>query len=235
MFQNGHCRDFPVYDNNQRVYNMEPAKPLVDAEPLYEDHIICHNINDDLGYSSAYDMRKFAYLDIFSGAFGHTYGCHDVWQFYREDIKQIYVKNPGIHWKKAMEMPGGNQMKYVRMLMEARPMLDRVPDQTLVVENNSPVSERIQATRGKDYLFVFSAKGRAFTLNLGKITGEFLTGFWFNTRNGESKSIEPFKNVGSLKFTPPQETFPSQSGYGNDWILILDDADKDYAAPAPLS
>lgn len=231
MFQNGHCRDFAVYENIRRAYNLKPAKPVMDAEPLYEDHIICHNTDDDLGYSSPYDMRKFAYLDLFSGAHGHTYGCHDVWQFYTEEIKQIYVRNPDINWKKAMELPGARHMKYVRMLMESRPLLDRVPDQSLIVENNSPAAERIQATRGKDYLFVYSAAGRAFTVNLGKISGEFLQGFWYNPKNGESKPIEPFQNIGSHKFTPPQETFPSRSGYGNDWVLILDDADKDYKAP----
>lgn len=231
MFQNGHCRDQAVYDRIQRVYNKLPAKPVLDAEPLYEDHVIC-NDPGDLGYSSTYDIRKYAYLDIFSGAFGHTYGCHDVWQFYDPNKKsRIYVRNPQIYWKEAMDLNGASQMKFVRKLMESRPLLDRVPDQSLIIENNSPAAERIQATCGKDYLFIYSASGRSFTVLLGKISGSNLKGFWFDPRTGKSTAIKSFENQGSKKFTPPQQNFPSSSGYGNDWVLILDDADKDYKTP----
>ena len=81
MFQNGHCRDNDVYDKIQLAYNMQPTKPVIDGESLYEDHPVCFNVKD-LGTSSAYDVRKYAYLDVFAGAFGNTYGCHDIWQFY---------------------------------------------------------------------------------------------------------------------------------------------------------
>ena len=235
MFQNGHCRDAAVYEKIQTVYNMIPAKPVIDGEPLYEDHVIC-NDPQDLGYSSTLDIRKYAYLDLFSGAFGHTYGCHDVWQFYTLDKKvvqnpRIYVRNPKISWQEAMELPGANQMNFMHRLMESRPMLERVPDQSLIIENNYPAAERIQATRGKGYLFIYSAAGRPFTVKLGKISGKILKGFWFDPRTGTSTMIEPFDNQGSKKFTPPQQTFPSSSGYGNDWVLVLDDAGKDYKAP----
>ena len=49
----------------------------MDGEPIYEDHPACFNSND-LGISNAYDVRKYAYVDLFSGAFGHTYDCHDM-------------------------------------------------------------------------------------------------------------------------------------------------------------
>ena len=41
MFQNGHCRYTAMYDKIQTVYNMQPTKPVMDAEPLYEDHPVC--------------------------------------------------------------------------------------------------------------------------------------------------------------------------------------------------
>jgi hypothetical protein len=80
MFQTGHCRETAVYDRIQTSYNTQPVKPVMDGEPIYEDHPVCFNVKD-LGTSSAYDVRKAAYLDLFAGAFGHTYGCHDIWQF----------------------------------------------------------------------------------------------------------------------------------------------------------
>jgi len=78
MHQNGHCRYTPVYDQISVSYNRQPTKPTMDAEPIYEDHPVCFNVKD-LGTSNAYDVRVYAYLDLFAGAHGHTYGCHRKW------------------------------------------------------------------------------------------------------------------------------------------------------------
>ena len=222
MFQNGHCRDAAVYDKIQKVYNMLPAKPVMDAEPIYEDHPVCFNAAD-LGTSSAYDVRKYAYLDLFSGAHGHTYGCHDIWQFYSPGREA--VNGPHVYWQQALELPGANEMTLVHHLMVSRPLLDRIPDQSLIIENNFAPSERIQATRGKDYMFVYSAGGKPFTVVLQKISGNKLSGFWFDPKTGKTIAIDPFENAGNKNFNPPS------SGYGNDWVLILDDSTKNYKAP----
>lgn len=222
MFQNGHCRNTPVYDKIQTVYNMVPAKPVMDAEPIYEDHPVCFNARE-MGISNAYDIRLYAYLDIFSGAHGHTYGCHDIWQFYSPYREA--VNGPHIYWQEAMELPGANQMIYLRKLIQSRPFLERVPDQSLIVENNLNPADRIQATRGKDYAFIYAASGKSFTVNLGKISGAKLNAAWFNPRKGETIKLNSLENKGTQKFTPPG------MGYGQDWVLILDDAAKNYVLP----
>jgi Protein of unknown function (DUF4038)/Putative collagen-binding domain of a collagenase len=219
MFQNGHCRNTPVYDKIYSAWSRMPAKPVLDGEPIYEDHPVCFNVKE-LGTSNAYDVRMYAYLDLFSGAFGHTYGCHDIWQFYSADYEA--VNGPHMYWTQALELTGANQMKYVRKLMESHPITERVPDQSLILENDLPASERVQATRGRDYVFVYSATGRSFTLILGKTEGKLLNMYWFNPRNGGSTKEPQVKNSGKILFTPPT------SGYGQDWILILDDAAKNY-------
>ncbi|RRB04289.1 glycoside hydrolase family 140 protein [Larkinella rosea] len=222
MLQNGHCRDTPTYDKIAFVYNRTPTKPVIDAEPIYEDHPVCFNPTD-LGLSNAYDVRKYAYLDLFAGAHGHTYGCHDIWQMYAPGRQP--VNGAHIAWSNAMNLPAANQMRYVRRLMEARPLLDRVPDQSLVIEASNAAAERIQATRGNDYAYVYTAAGKPFSVQMGKISGNEATAYWFDPRKGEVKPIGTFANRGQQKFTPPT------SGYGHDWILILDDAAKKYASP----
>jgi hypothetical protein len=211
--------DTRVFDKIQASYNRTPIKPVIDGEPIYEDHPVCFNANE-LGTSNAYDVRKFAYLDLFAGAFGHTYGCHDIWQFYSPYREA--VNGPKVYWQEAMELPGATQMKFVRRLMESRPILDRIPDQSLIIEHDLPAAERIQATRGNDYAFIYTAAGKSFTVNLGKISGTKLNVSWFNPRNGEVKRSEQVNNKGQQKFTPPS------AGYGHDWVLILDDAVKNY-------
>ncbi|GAB3924162.1 glycoside hydrolase family 140 protein [Mucilaginibacter myungsuensis] len=212
MFQNGHCRDSPIYDKILASYNSQPTRPVLDGEPLYEDHPICFNAKD-LGTSSPYDVRKYAYLDLFSGAFGHTYGCHDVWQMYSP--KHDPINGPHNYWYDALDLPGANQMTYLKKLMTSHPILDRVPDQSIIEENNNSAAERIQATRGKDFIFIYSAWGKPFTVLPGKISGEQLNAYWFNPRDGKVRNIGTQPNV-KKKYTPPD------NGYGHDWVLVLD-------------
>jgi Protein of unknown function (DUF4038)/Putative collagen-binding domain of a collagenase len=221
MFQTGHCRETPVYNLIQKVYDLIPAKPVIDGEPIYEDHPVC--FNKELGISNAFDVRKAIYFNIFAGAFGATYGCHDIWQMYSP--YRPAVNNPRVFWQEALDLPAATQMQHVRRLLESRPMLDRLPDESLIVENNLDVAERIQATRGKDYAFIYTAKGREITVNMGKVSGEKIMAYWFDPRNGSVKEIGNFVNKGQQKFKPISE------GYNQDWVLILDDINKKYAKP----
>jgi hypothetical protein len=62
-------------------------------------------------------------------------------------------------------------------------------------------------------------------LNANKISGSEVIANWYNPKNGEVKPAGKFQKKASLKFTAPT------SGYGEDWVLILDDAAKGYALP----
>lgn len=225
MFQTGHCRENNVWDRIQVAYNLTPVKPVLDGESLYEDHPVCFNAAD-LGTSSAFDVRKHAYLDIFAGAFGHTYGCHDIWQMYAPHRQP--VNGPHFPWYVAIDLPGAKQMKFLRNLMESRPMFDRVPDQSMINDARG-TNDRIQATRGKDYIFVYSSEGMKFTLNPEKISGKEIVARWYNPRNGEIQEVGKFPRK-TKEFTPPT------NGYGQDWVLIVDDAARNYPAPgAPVA
>jgi hypothetical protein len=213
MFQNGHCRDQEHYLKVSTLYNKAPFKPIIDGEPMYEDHPVCFNVKD-LGTSSAYDIRKYAYLDLFAGAFGHTYGCHNVWQMY--DSTRVGINGPHFPWKIALDLPGANQMKFARELMESKPMLDRIPDQSILIESDETPGERIQATRGKDYVFVYSCVGKRFRLKMGQIPGEKSAYFWVNPRTGEKSTKNNINNTGIQTFTPPSK------GYGLDWVMVLE-------------
>ena len=107
-------------------------------------------------------------------------------------------------------------------MIESHPFLDRVPDQSLIVENDLTPAERIQACRGVDYAFVYSLAGKPFHVNGGKIKGQRLKAYWYDPRNGKITDIGTVDNTGSKLFTPPS------SGYGKDWVLVLDDEAKHY-------
>jgi hypothetical protein len=49
--------------------------------------------------------------------------------------------------------------------------------------------------------------------------------WWYNPRNGQATEIGTFDNKGEREFTPPDP------GEMADWVLVLDDAAKNYPAP----
>jgi hypothetical protein len=224
MFQTGHCRNLNIYGKIAADYALTPIKPTMDGEPIYEDHPMCFNAKE-LGYSDPYDVRKAAYWALFAGGHGHTYGCHAVWQMWQPGREPI--NGPLKPWYESLDLPGATQMSHVRALMESRPILARVPDQSLLAEERSG-DEHLQATRGDDYLFVYSPQGQPFTVNLGKISGNKVKGSWYDPRTGATKAFGEFKNSGTRQFTPPS------SGSNNDWVLILDDSRKKYGAPTKV-
>ena len=62
-------------------------------------------------------------------------------------------------------------------------------------------------------------------MNPGKISGKSVAAAWYDPRTGKTKSAGTFANQKPQLFTPPD------SGYGHDWVLILDDSAKNYALP----
>jgi hypothetical protein len=221
MFQTGHCRNVAVYDHISHDYQLPLTKPTMDGEPIYEDHPVCFKAREN-GYSAASDVRRAAYLDLFAGAHGHTYGAHAIWQMNKESGKNI--NGPLGPWHQAIHLPGAGQMSHVRALMESRPMLVRIPDQSLVTAAHSG-GERIQATRGADYAFIYSTAGLPIQVHMGKISGRKIQASWFDPRTGHAFAIGTFKNAGTREFIPPSQ------GRDNDWVLILDDAAKNYPLP----
>jgi hypothetical protein len=90
MHQTGHglADQVKSWDRIAKDYARMPVKPVIDGEPLYEDHPLAFRSRDN-GYSFDAHVRQRAYWDVFSGAAGHTYGNHSVWQFYAPGRKPV--------------------------------------------------------------------------------------------------------------------------------------------------
>lgn len=218
MIQSGHDRlNNENYKKVSEDYNRNPIKPVIDAEPRYEDHPV--NFNPVNGYFDDYDVRQAAFWAVLSGACGHTYGHHSIWSMCTEPTEYTIMT-----WKEGINRPGGKQMKYLRGLIESRPFLELIPDQDLVVQNYTGANF-ITAANGKDYAFLYSPNGLKLHVNMGRISGENVKAYWYNPRNGESIYIGEKRNDGIEIFMPPS------SGRNNDWILVMDDAKSGYTTP----
>ena len=110
---------------------------MLDGEPIYEDHPVSFNAKM-LGHSIAADVRRALYWDLFSGAFGHTYGHHSVWQMWTPARQPI--NNPLMPWTDAINQPGAAQMQHGRALIESRPFLTRIPADDVIVPGAVPTS-----------------------------------------------------------------------------------------------
>jgi len=221
MIQSGHgARNLDNYNKIREDYERLPVKPVLDGEPRYEDHPI--GFKPENGYFDDADVRQAAYWAVFAGAFGHTYGHHSVWQMCTQP-NDYFVMD----WKTAIMRPGASQMKYLKVLIESRPFLERVPDQSMVAVNY-PGANHIQATRGNNYGFLYSPNGLTISVNMGRISGEKVKAYWYNPRTGDSQFIGEFENKGTFDFTCPT------SGRGEDWILVLDDAFSNFQEPGKV-
>jgi hypothetical protein len=231
MRQNGHVTEFTGrYAATRTDYDRKPTKPVIDGEPIYEDHPVSFKANE-LGHSIAADIRRPLYWDFFTGACGFTYGHHSVWQMWSPGKNPI--NNPLMPWSDAINQPGAEQVQFGRWLLESRPILTRIPDQEVIVTDRVPTSVPgagryfFAATRDSEgtYAMVYSPVGRKFKVRMNKVNGPKVNGWWFNPRDGKATSMGTFDNEGDREFTPPD--------YGEhlDWVLVLDDASKNYPAP----
>jgi hypothetical protein len=231
MRQNGHVPEFTGrYDQTRVDYDRTPIKPVLDGEPIYEDHPVSFDAKK-LGHSIASDVRRPLYWDLFSGAFGHTYGHHSVWQMWTP--ARTPINNPLMPWTEAINQPGAVQMQYGRALMESRPFLTRIPDPDVIVTGAVPTSVpgagryRFVSTRDASgsYAMIYAPIGRPFTVRMAVITGPAVKAWWFNPRTGQATAIGTFANTGERTFTPPDK------GEMLDWVLVLDDASKKFPPP----
>jgi hypothetical protein len=238
MFQSGHQRydqrrqsdDIAAWkgeDNWKYVledYAKIPPKPTIDGEPSYENILQgLHDPNEP--YWQARDARRYAYWSVFAGAFGHTYGNNAVMQMHKPNSGpgRYGVRN---YWYEAIDDPGAGQMQYLKSLILSRPFFERVFDPSIIAGDNGSRYDYVIATRGNRFAFIYTYTGREFDVSPGKITGQKIRAYWYNPRNGSTKFIRYFENKDVQHFNPP-----GRKEEGNDWVLILDDAEKNFPIP----
>ncbi len=205
-----------VYEDYIRL----PHKPTILAEPGYEFGGAGHR---------AFEIRYEGYHSVLNGGFGFTYGCQGVWNFEKE-------------WKKKIGSKGANQMKFLRRLFESRPALDRVPAPDLPSGNTGNWVKKSKITaaisRKGDYAFIYFPNDTStLRINIKTLSGKTINAWWYNPRDGNvytsdnNTTDKPFAGfdigqIQSAEFNPP-----GNFGLGKDWVLVLDDAGKNYTKP----
>jgi hypothetical protein len=225
MHQTGHRDRGAGWERIAADYGRTPVKPVLDGEPLYEDH----PINFDplkFGFSADWHVRRLAYWHVFAGACGHTYGCHNIWQMLAPGRKPVSWAHR--YWYESLDLWGAGDMQHVKNLMLSRPYLTRIPDQSLLATEAGTDDEHLCATRDADgrYAFIYVPLGRKMSVRLDQLSGASIRAWWYDPRHGTAEEIGRFdRQPGPREFTPPIH------GKGNDWVLVLDDAAQDFPPP----
>lgn len=225
MFQSGHhAFDTPNYRTTTEGYLLRPVRPVLDGEPRYEDHPV--EWNPDRGWFDAFDVRQAAYWSVLAGAFGHTYGNHNIWQMWEPGREPVSAARTP--WDEALDHVGATHMGHLRRLFLSRPFLDLVPDQSLLVDGGGTGAAHRRVARDRDgrYLIAYTPYGKPLSLWLGTMAGDEVRAHWFDPRTGEAEVIGTFAATGRHTFDPPEE-----EGRGRDWVLVVDDVDEGFPPP----
>lgn len=214
---------YATYARVLQEYQRTNRMPVVMIEAHYEYQT---NYYGDFGTAPV--LRRQAYWTMLSGAIGHCYGNSAVWRF-----------KPGWDAPAIFNSVGVTELKHSTALFQSRRWQAFEPDINHTVltagfgtfSTNSAVSSNNYATCARETnghtVMIYAPTQRAMTVNLTKVSGTNALAWWFDPRSGTATNFGLYATTNSQVFTPPDT---------NDWVLVLDDASQNFAAPgsAPL-
>jgi hypothetical protein len=218
--QSGHGWAAKTYEYIHHDYGLSPAKPTVDMEPPYENH----PTGAKTPRIDSHQVRKGAYWAMLAGAAGHGYGALDLFWLYKEH-QGPFPKSGFQPWRKAIAYEGSRQVGLMRRLFELRPWSKMLPDQSVVASGQSDGEGHIRAARAEDRSFViaYTPQGSPVGIHMDKLSGKEIMARWYDPREGTWSEIGTYANEGKREFSAPTQ------GPKSDWVLVLEDAAKNYA------
>ena len=200
---------------------LDPAKPVVDGEPRYENIPIgfYNRSSTSAVRFTDYDARTAAWWAVLAGAAGHTYGNNNVWQMY--DVGRTPVIDAAVPWRRALDHPGAAQMGYLRELLERVRWWKLRPAPLgggLLVDAPAHCPAKVRAALAEDgsAALVYSPKGEPFTLRLTALRRGRVRERWFNPRYGTLHDIHTGSARAFQTYAPPAK------GDEADWVLVLE-------------
>jgi hypothetical protein len=224
MFQSSHAaRD---HDNGlfaEHDYRLQPPKPTLDGEPRYEAlRVGFYNRGGPRNvYFDDDDARQAAWWSVLAGACGHTYGNGNIWQMWQPGRAPVLGAN--VPWQQALDHPGAFQMGHLRQLLCSRPFWKLAPDDTLLLDGPARGGGKVRAARAADgsFALAYSPRGEQFSVQMSRLAPQ-VRATWFDPRYGTAYHLHTSDNAGIQTFVPPTR------GRGQDWVLVLDDAQAGY-------
>jgi hypothetical protein len=222
--QSGHRWAQDTHGFVTKDYELLPIKPTVDMEPPYENH----PTGPDTPRIDSHQVRKGAYWAMLAGAAGHCYGALDLFRLYKED-EGPFPRDGFLPWREAIAYEGSRQVGLTRRLFELRPWYQLIPDQSVIASGQGEGESHIQAARAEDgsFLIAYLPQGNPVGIHMNRISGQDVQARWYDPRVGTWRGIGRFPNTGTHEFAAPSR------GDKSDWVLVLEDAGRNYPLELP--
>lgn len=220
MVQSSHCLRNGHVPLVSTTLQQAGGKPLVDSEPPYEGHPWCWR--PEQGYVTADQARAHQYWAVFAGAFGASYGHHSVWQF-ADPAKRAVLAYAQGSWTQALQAPAARQMRHLGTLLRARPLEDRIADDTVILSDRRSGWDQVAGVRDGTgrYLMAYLPTPGPIRLDLDRLPGGRVRVSWFNPRTGNVVD-QGVRDKAAARTLAPPTAGDAGSGSRIDWVVIVD-------------
>lgn len=216
IYQSGHGDDAATLAWMQtgppaQKWNQEPARPVINSEPPYEDHVAYQSRQPH----TAYNVRRAVYWSLLNApTAGVTYGAHGIWSWESEPAVPLNHPGAGLArpWSEAMNFEGSTHMKHAAELFTSIDWwtLEPAPDLIAHQPGTDDPAAFIGAARSSsgDLAILYLPVGGEVLLNTDRIDPG-LEASWFDPREGTYTAAEP-SSTGA--YTAPNS---------QDWVLLF--------------
>lgn len=228
MFQSGHGKQATAnYDKNAKNLALPALKPTLDGEPCYEDHPVRSLMKDGKAtiWFDDYDVRRAAWWSVLSGACGHVYGTHSIWQFHdlTKRKQQTDARTP---WPEAMDLPGASQMGVMKKFIETLDWTNLRRDDALIVlegealkPGNKPMAAvAVDGSWAVVYVPAYPNNAISPQLSRLKIPHSEVDFQAYSAATGKTLSLTRIESGALLGIKPLSEA-DEQSA--QDWVLVI--------------
>jgi hypothetical protein len=170
-------------------------------------------------------IREETYWEVLSGCtLGRIFGNDAIWTMGGPKDSM------GQTWQSQLGSPGSVAEAWQGALMRSREFWLLVPDtnNSVLVSGYGSGSTLSVAARSSDgqsiIAYIPAGNAATITIDMSRITSPTGTAkcWWFNPSTGATTLIGTFATSGTQNLTPPD---------ANDWVLVIDDASANLAAP----
>jgi hypothetical protein len=222
-YQSGHNKsqvDRMIYWAVRRAYEMplyfyglNPPKPAVNLEPLYETPIDWFPPGNDLD-DLEYRCRQIGWYTYLSGGAGHTYGVHGIWDFGRFNEPQCGP--PAANWQVAIDNSFSRQAEYTGRFFRELKWWRLEPRHDLIEDQVSDPKKRKVLTLADDNSFLVAYVPRThddIVIDLREMADNGIS-LWYDPRSAVYSHGPPW-SAGD-----PDASFPTPDA-DEDWVLLL--------------
>jgi Protein of unknown function (DUF4038)/Domain of unknown function (DUF5060)/Putative collagen-binding domain of a collagenase len=190
-----------------QAWQHQPARPILNLEPPYEDHLAYQSRQPH----SAYSVRRAVYWSLLNApTAGVTYGAHGVWSWETAPGVPLNHERTGLArpWHEAMALPGSTHMQHAAALLTSLPWWQLHPDERLLdaQPGGEDPARHVSAAGTADgaVAVLYLPVGGEVRLSVGAMRGE-----WSDPRTGDR---QPARDEGKGRFRAPDD---------QDWVLLL--------------